>query len=223
MAVAFVQNWTGVGETDGSTAISGTALTAGNWAVVSAKVVLGATITPPSPFTSVLSVSNASRTLEVFIGKSVGGETSFTFTETGTDLDIALSEFTNIAASSPVDVTASTTTANGTSCGTGTTAATSMDDEMAIALVAWNGSVTSPSCATGFTLGSKAINAGPIRTALAYKVLSATGTQTGTWSWTTSRTSCSAIITLKGLSGAVGPLGPGKLVGGGILQARLVG
>ena len=203
MAVGHVQDWTGISSVTGTGTITGTAVTAGNWMVAATRVVSGATVTPPSPFTSVLSIDNApsgSTVLEVFIGKAVGGETSFAFVETGTTIKVVLTELSAILATSPLDVSASAETGSATTCSTGTTAATAQADSMAIAFVANSGGAFSAvSCATDFTLGAEA-TVGAINLLLAWKVLSATGTQAGTWSWTTARPTGSAIIVLKGLA-----------------------
>lgn len=197
MAVAFVQDWTAVIDAATPATISGTALTAGNWAVAVTRSANTATITPPSPFTSVLSKIQSGVKVEVFVGLAVGGETSFDFGyDAGASASVSLTEFTNILAASPVDVSASAGANGVTSQVTGTTGTTAQADSMAVACIAWAATVTSPSCATGFTLGSYSASA---MSGIAYKVLSATGTQNGTWSWTTARDTAAAIIVLKGL------------------------
>lgn len=198
MAVAFVRNWTAVIDTATPATISGTALTAGNWAVAVTRSSNVATITPPSPFTSVLSKVQGGGKLEVFIGKAVGGETSFDFGfDAGAACSVSLTEFTNILAESPVNVSASNGGTGVESLATGTTGTTAQADSMAVACAAWVGTVTSPSCTTDFTLGSYTATA---HAGIAYKVLSATGTQDGTWSWTGARDAATAIIVLKGLA-----------------------
>lgn len=221
MAVGHVQNWTGVASTTGTGTITGTAVTAGNWMVAATRVGTGQTVTPPSPFTSVLSIDNSpggTTVLEVFIGKAVGGETSFAFTETGTSMRVVLTEFSSILADSPLNVSALAETTSNTTCVTGTTGASAQADSMAIAFLATSGgSITAPSCsyqldgsttAPAFTLGAEA-TVGAIGLLLAWRVLSAIGTHAGTWSWTTARPTGSAIIVLKGLA-------PGGGGGGGV-------
>ena len=218
MAVGHVQNWTGVSSATGSATITGTAVTAGNWMVAAVRYVSGQSVdVVPSPFTSAFSRNNApdgSTVLEVFIGKAVGGETSFEFGDSGTNMSVALTELSAILATAPTDVSASSESVAAAGCSTGVTAATAQADSMALAFFCTSGgNVTSPSCAdanggAAYTLGSFAI-VGAIHLYIAYKVLAATSTQEGTWSWTTARVSASGILVLKGLA-------PGGGGGGGV-------
>ena len=206
MAVAHVQNWTGVYSTSGSATISGTAVTAGNWLVAGVRYASGGSVdVVPSPFTSVFSRDNSpsgATVLEVFIGKAVGGETSFEFGDSGAAMAVVLGEFTNILATSPTDVSASSEAGSATSATTGTTAETAQADALAVAFMVSSGGIfSSPSCATDFTLGSTATG---LRAAMAWKILSATGTQAGTWSWTTSAVTATGILVLKGLAASGG-------------------
>ena len=211
MGANHVQNWTGVAVSSTSPVVlSGTAITIGNWVVAGIRVPSGTTITPPSPFVLVTTEDNGTSKLETFAGKATAADTSYSFSHDNVAATAklgVLSEFVSILDGAAVDVFADTQTASGTSCSTGTTGTTAQADEMAIAFVTFpGGAVTGTACATGFTLGAEATS-GSIRLQLAWKVLTATGTQAGSWSWTTSRTSISAIFTLKGLAaGGIAPL-----------------
>ena len=221
MGVGWKRDWAGVSAANADPVVlSGVAITPGNWVVAGIRVPSGTTITPPSPFVLVTSEDNGVSKLETFAGKSVLGETSFSFSHNNAAATAklgVLSEMQVIAAADAVDGMADAQTASGTSCSTGTTGITVQADEMAIAFVTFpGGSVTTPVCADGFTNGAEA-TVGSIRLLLAWKVLSAVGAQVGTWSWVTARTSISAIFTLKGVAG-----GPAGLVNSGLLGAGLV-
>ena len=209
MAVGWIRDWAGVTETDGSTAISGTALTAGSYVVIGTRVAVAQTAAAPvgGQFTELLNSAGSAVRLQMWGGYAVGGETSFTFTEGGTVLNVVLSEFSGIRAASAVDLSATAATGSGTSASSGDPGTTTtFGDEMVVTCCAWSGAATAVSCAQTdspfevHTEGDNAINA-TILLHLSYLALAATENPRATWSWNTNRTSASGIITLKGLGG----------------------
>lgn len=84
-----------------------------------------------------------------------------------------------------------------TSRSTGTTGNTAMPDELAVSVIGWGGAVTGISWSNSFTASFEQPT-GSLTFAGAHKVLSATGTQETTASWTTSRLAGAAIATFKG-------------------------
>lgn len=218
MAVTRIQEWAGVFSGTGTVSLvkgAGAALTANSRVVVALRRATGTTISSvPTGFVSVFSSDNGAIILEVYQGKSTGGEESLDFVESGTAMGGSMIECGNISlAPNPVDVSAVVQSASAETAATGTTGLTGQADEIAIAVAAWQGGfVTSESCATSFTLGSGATPSQP-RVSMAWKILSVIGTQSGQWSWTTARASICGIITLKGFPGGYTNL-PLRGVGG---------
>lgn len=111
---------------------------------------------------------------------------------------------------SVVDVTA-TSSGTGTSCSTGTTAATSQADAIAVAFWDNNNGLGFSGQTNSFTevadLGTTGGGAGTPRVCIAYKVLSATGTQecTATRAAGGGTNWSSAMVVLKGASGGGAP------------------
>lgn len=114
-------------------------------------------------------------------------------------LQVVLIEISGCATSSPVDKTQNQTDAVGTSVtsgSTGTTSATSMARAIAVGGVMCHtdsGGFTGPT--NSFTIDANT----PTRVAAVYKVLSATGAQSCTVSWTNTGNSCGAIAVFKGV------------------------
>jgi hypothetical protein len=109
---------------------------------------------------------------------------------------LTIEEWTGLP-SAVVDKTASTANSGGvTSKSSGTTAATTADEELAIAICALGNTITSPSWSNSFT-DEVQNGTGDISLIGASKILSSTGTQETTASWTTSRVAGAAIVTFK--------------------------
>lgn len=215
MAVGWVQDWTGVTAASGDLAITGAALTAGNYIVFAVQNTGAADVISINGVaeTAVLSVDQGATQLSVFIFKAVGGETSFTFTGNSANIWIVASEFSGIQSdqATAVDGSASTSNTSATTASTGTaTVGDRPADSMAVAFLAIAGNTSAHSCAdasasggANYTLGSNA-TAGAIRLILAWKVLAVAEDEVGTWSWTTARSSCGAIIVLEGIASGGG-------------------
>lgn len=121
-------------------------------------------------------------------------ETAGAFT-TVASVDLAIFEYSGLAISSVLDQVANdglNSGTNVTSRTSGTTAATAQADELAIAAWGTAGGVTGPSYTNGF-----AAELNITRLQIASKIVSVTGTQESTQTWTTGRACGAQIATFK--------------------------
>lgn len=115
----------------------------------------------------------------------------------GTATSIDIEEWNNTDPWTGLDKTASTGSTSATSKSTGTTADTTVNDELCIAYWGAAGTITSPSWSSSFTT-SFSEPSGAIIEVGGHKVVSATGPQESTLSWTTARYSAACIATFYG-------------------------
>lgn len=142
----------------------------------------------------------------IFVKVAGAGEGNVTVTFTGSNpTRLVIEEWSNSDgwASSPIDqYTHSDAGSTVTSKSTGTTGTTTINDELAVSVIGWGSAVTSISWSNSFT--SSFEQPASITFSGAHKVLSATGTQETTASWTTARLAGAAIGTFKGNAPAGG-------------------
>lgn len=140
-----------------------------------------------------------------------------------------LAEFSGIDPT-PLDVHTNNNGTASTSGNTGTTGTTAVADSLVIAVghaedAVGNTSNFSSPASSGYTsLATTSNNAVHIAWDGSYKILVATGTQSGAWTWTTSSAYNNAIAVFKGTGGggaARARLISGKLIGGGLLLRGL--
>jgi hypothetical protein len=123
-----------------------------------------------------------------------------------------ITEHSGVATSNSLDVTASNTAASGTSGDTGTTAATANADSIAVCTgTAENGTsvsnFSSPASAGWTVIDTTPDNSFHVAGDQSRKILSATGTQSGSWTWTTSAPFAGVIAVFKGATAATAPVG----------------
>lgn len=151
--------------------------------------------------------------VEIMYKIAAGGETAVSFTGWGTSnffSSAVMSEYSGLSAT-PLDVVANDGSNSGaavTSRATGTTAVTSQNDELAIAAVGHGNTVTNLTWTNSFNTRDSSAQAGS-GVYMAEKILSATGAQTSTATWTTSRIAGGCIATF--LASAEAPPAPGNL------------
>jgi hypothetical protein len=160
-----------------------------------------------------------------------------TVATSGIGWDVAVvwgEELSGLATASAVDKTATNSGAGATSQPTGTTAATTNAQEIAVAFAAikLNSALTKDAAYTAFTTGSKGVTApgppiGRIAGFPTYKILAATGTQSATYT-SASAAFVAAIVTYKAAAPvlAVTGIASGEAFGSGdkvIRVARAVG
>lgn len=179
--------------------------TAGNLLVLAVRISSNHTINTPAGWTAGPSVGSGPRAALFYKADapSESGTVTVTFSGSASNIRLYIAEFRGIATSSPVDVTATNTVTNSTNGATGTTSTTAQANALAVALwstsASTGGSITLPS---GWSVlndsGSPEGNAG-------FKVLTATGTQSGTATHSSSLTDwANLIVVFKGLVTAPG-------------------
>lgn len=221
MAVAFVQKSAQLfGDNVSSIAPSLASTTAGNFVALVINNDNGDTaspatgMSPPAGWSDAISPNGAAGggmfkpVAAIFYKENIaGGTESGTVTVPASSYCMAtIVEFSGVAASSSLDVTASSSASAVTSGNTGTTAATALADSVAIVVGGaedGTGAVTNYStpATTGYTTiynsSSAAVHAAGDHS---YKILSATGTQSGAWTWTTSAVFAAVIAVFKGVA-----------------------
>lgn len=121
--------------------------------------------------------------------------TTFKFNSTGaTVMEVAVLNYTGTHTSSPLDKSAETegSTTGVTSRSTGTTATTTVANEVCVACIYLSNTITSPSWSNSFNMQYSGT-----RVKVGDKIISSTGTQETTLSWTTSRKADGIIATFK--------------------------
>ncbi len=189
--------------------------TAGNLLVLTLHQRDAATATLPVGWTLAVTRTQGSYTVAIYYkanAASENGTVTVTFSA-AVDAAIAIEEWAGIAASSPLDVTASGGTASGTTHTTGTTATTTQAH--ALVLTAHSTSQSSIGDFVGYTSGYKAIyyhNSSGFGVGLAsrYKVVTGLGTQEATMTSSGTDTSANAIAVFKAASTAAGDLVAGS-------------
>ncbi len=189
-----------------STSVSATwqrSTTAGNLLVLTLHQNGAATATLPAGWTLAVAKTQGSYTVAIYYkanSAAENGTVTVTFSAAA-DAGIAIEEWTGIAASSPLDVTASSGTASGTSHPTGTTTTTTQAHALVLTAHATTQSKTTD--LAGYTSGYKVIyyhhssgfvNVGRVSQ---YKVVTALGTQSATMTSPDSETSANVIAVFK--------------------------
>lgn len=120
-------------------------------------------------------------------------------------------QFSGLLTAAAADLSTSGSATGATSGNTGTTGTTSQADELILVVghaedaVGATSSFSSPA-SSGFTsLWTTSSNAAHIAWDASYKIVAATGTQTGSYTWVTSSAFSGAIVTLKASGGGGGP------------------
>lgn len=136
----------------------------------------------------------------IFVKVAGGSEGSVQVTYTSaTTTRLVIEEWSNSDGwdATPTDQYTHDDSTSGTSKSTGTTGATTIADTLAVAVIGWGGAVTGISWSNSFTADFEQPT-GSLTFAGAHKILSSTGTQETTASWTTTRLAGAAIATFKG-------------------------
>lgn len=129
--------------------------------------------------------SNGSPTIGVYsTPNAAAGATTVTLTATGTtdDISIAIHEYSGMATSSPADQ-ARTGTGTGTTHSSGATGTTTQANELVFAVGTHNGSNVAVSAGSGYLLRQSQTSAVDMPIATEDKTVTATGTQTATFTW----------------------------------------
>lgn len=149
--------------------------------------------------------STSSKTVAIFSSPNVAaGATTITVTcPSSCFVTVAIFEFSGLATSAIADV-GTTNSGSSTSHSTGTTAATAQADELAIAVDTHSGGTSTPTVSAGWTLSSAGqgleTDSDNMPIATARRILSATGTQSATFTWQNAQYTA-AIQTFKGAGG----------------------
>lgn len=170
----------------------------------------------------------ASANIEVGIfskANATAAVTQVSVTGTGSvdDISIAFYEITGAATSSPKDVSTSNTGTSATHS-SGTTGTTSQANEIVILLDGHEGSTATPTAGVGYTALTAAMfksSASDIPIATTYKIVSATGTQTGSFSWDNAAYAC-LIATYKEAGGGGGGGSVKRLIGGNLINRSIL-
>ena len=212
------------GTTSSVTATYGAAPTQDNLLVLVHHYRAIGTVTLPAGWTEAVALVDSGSTIT--IGYKIAGAaegTGVTVSVSASDHQtLTILEYSGIDTVSPLDRTASNAcSANVTSCSSGTTATTTLADELVIAGIGVNG--TSGGWANtwtnGFAQQSTVVSTGgnnnqKSASSTADRIVSATGAFETTEGWTTTRKAQSAIATFRGpvpgaaLTGTVVPSGP---------------
>lgn len=230
MAIAFVQKSPQLFADNASSispSLAGT--TAGNLVVLIVNTEDAGTANPaaaiatPAGWTAAIAPTGAPGTdafkpsVGIFYKENIaGGVESATVTLPVNSYAMAtIVEFSGVATSSSLDVVASSVLNASISGTSGTTAATALADSVAIVVGCPQnntGTVTdlSSPAETAYTsiYASQFVGAGHAVGDQSYKILSATGTQSGFWSWTESANFAGAIAVFSGTAPAAGTGGP---------------
>lgn len=200
MTITRTQSYVRGTGTTSATATYGSATTAGNLLIARAKgtaATAGGTI---PGWTAAVSVQYgpASGWITILYKIADGTETTATVTfASATATALEIEEWNNTDPFTGLDKTASTGTSNSTTKSTGTTATTTVNDELCIAFCAMAGVVTSPSWSNSFSTDFSEPS-GAIVEVGGSKVVSTTGAQETTCTWTTSRYNAACIATFYG-------------------------
>lgn len=200
MTITQVQSYVRGTGTSSATATFAGATTSGNLLIGRAKgtaATAGGTI---PGWTAAVSVQYgpASGWQTILYKIADGTETTATVTFTSaTATTLSIEEWSNTDPWTGLDVTASTGSSNSTSKSSGTTSATSTNDELCITLCCLASTITSPSWNNSFTT-SFSEPSGAIVEIGGHKVVSTTGAQESTCTWSTSRYNAACIATFYG-------------------------
>jgi hypothetical protein len=211
MALAYAQKQSGKGASPfTSAAFTGSTVT-GNMIVVAVGID-GVTGTPTvtdsksNTYTQVVFQGGADfNGVALFYCANITGGASHTFTVTsaGNTIWAIAMEFSGQLTASPVDKFTNVHTASGTNVPVGTTAATTNANDIVIA-VAVNDSGHAMTGASGFLQLTTSITAGAVGLAMAYKIVAATGTQTTSFTDSSSVDSAGIIAAFKDSGGGAG-------------------
>src|SRR3990167_7116181 len=167
-------------------------------------------------------IFNATESDWVRIAYKVAGvsePSTVTFTQSADSAVLSIAEWSGLT-NAIHDATASTgRTIDATSLSSGTTGTTTAEDELAVAMVGIRSAISVGSFTNGFTTREEEAHVGSVSTSILVgdKVLSATGTQETTGSWTTAGVSMAAIATFRADTAITGALA--KTLGGCLLAA----
>lgn len=215
MALVQSASNNGYGVTTVSVTLNGTV--AGNLAVMTVTNVQGSTTacTPPAGWSTAIApagVTNGAFGAPFATGAAIfykenlagGTLTATPGLQSGSAADVTISEWSGYATSSSIDKTASNSATTGTSGNTGTTAATTVANELVIAVLAEGGlnssganGITTPA-SSGYTSLYTTQNGNQrTPTQVSYKEVTGTGTQTASWTWTSPSEYQAVIATFK--------------------------
>lgn len=229
MAIAFVQKSTELfADNASSISPSRSGTTAGNEVVLTVSVSNFGTTSPapaigaPSGWSTARADSGPTGsgdyrpTVGIFYKENIAGgtENPTVTTPSGSYSSASISEYSGLATSSSLDVTQANLASSGTSGNTGTTGTTAQADELVIALIHPEDTIGATSAlstpaSSGYTnIDTEAANNVHIAYDANYKIVSSTGTQTASWTWTTSSFYTAAIATFKAAAAAATDIAP---------------